>query len=145
VRCYVHRDVEAVGACKSCLKGLCPECAAETNGGLACRAKCESEVEALVAWVRDSRLKSGEKAERAWRKTGAAYSRQAWMLGILGGLILLIGLIEGGIAMLVCSAFAAIVLLGAWFGWRSARSFREEAETEARAAASHARGGTRPS
>jgi hypothetical protein len=27
MRCFYHHDKEAVGSCKSCGKGLCPECA----------------------------------------------------------------------------------------------------------------------
>ncbi len=41
MNCFNHRDVPAVGLCKSCLKGLCPDCAVEIVNGLACKGACE--------------------------------------------------------------------------------------------------------
>ena len=36
------------------MKGLCRACAAELEGGLACRTRCEEHVAAIVAMVRQS-------------------------------------------------------------------------------------------
>jgi hypothetical protein len=35
MKCYYHHEVDAVGLCKSCSKGICPECAFDVGGGLA--------------------------------------------------------------------------------------------------------------
>jgi hypothetical protein len=51
MRCFYHHDKEAVGACKSCGKGLCPDCAADVGKGLACRGRCEEDVRAVVALI----------------------------------------------------------------------------------------------
>jgi hypothetical protein len=51
MRCFYHQDREAVGACKSCGKGLCPECAADLGKGLACRGRCEADVQAVIKLV----------------------------------------------------------------------------------------------
>ena len=51
MRCFYHQDHEAIGICKSCGKGLCPQCAADLDKGLACRSRCEEDVEALIRLV----------------------------------------------------------------------------------------------
>ena len=51
MHCYYHQDKEAVGGCKSCGKGLCPECAVDLGKGLACRGRCEADVQAVIALV----------------------------------------------------------------------------------------------
>jgi len=44
MNCFNHRDVSAVGLCKSCGKALCPDCWTELTNGLACKDSCESRV-----------------------------------------------------------------------------------------------------
>jgi hypothetical protein len=51
VECYYHRSVAAVGICRNCGRGLCPECAVDLNDGLACRARCEDKVRRSIALV----------------------------------------------------------------------------------------------
>jgi hypothetical protein len=47
MKCYNHNDVDAVGICKHCQKGLCKECIEEVDRSLACKASCVEEVETL--------------------------------------------------------------------------------------------------
>lgn len=54
MECFYHPATPAVGSCRSCLKGLCRACAAELDGGLACRGRCEAMVTAVVATLRQS-------------------------------------------------------------------------------------------
>jgi hypothetical protein len=49
VRCYYHRDVEAIGTCRSCNRGLCDACLAEVGKACACRDRCEADVAVLHA------------------------------------------------------------------------------------------------
>ncbi len=51
MKCFLHHDQDAVGACKSCGKGLCPHCAVDLGKGLACRQHCEAAVEALIGLI----------------------------------------------------------------------------------------------
>lgn len=37
MKCYVHPDVDPVGTCTSCGRGICSECAVEVQGKLVCR------------------------------------------------------------------------------------------------------------
>jgi len=45
--CYYHPDVPAIGLCKSCMRGLCSECAVELPQALACPGRCEEDVRQL--------------------------------------------------------------------------------------------------
>ena len=48
MKCYVHTDVEAIGACTKCGKLICQACATEVNGKLICK-QCASSVAAQPA------------------------------------------------------------------------------------------------
>jgi len=45
MKCFNHPDINAIGVCNACSKGLCIECAADLGHGLACKNKHESKVE----------------------------------------------------------------------------------------------------
>ena len=47
MNCYRHPSRPAIGNCKACHKGVCHECAYDTNGGLACVNTCIDEVKRL--------------------------------------------------------------------------------------------------
>lgn len=47
MNCFYHPTVVSVGTCKSCYKGLCPDCAVEVGKGLACKGRCEEDVKEL--------------------------------------------------------------------------------------------------
>jgi hypothetical protein len=47
MKCFVHRQSDAVGVCKSCSRALCPECVAEFPDGITCRGRCEQVVSGL--------------------------------------------------------------------------------------------------
>ena len=44
MKCFYHNDIDAIGLCKTCNKGLCPECAVDVGNGLACVDSCEKAV-----------------------------------------------------------------------------------------------------
>ena len=47
MKCYRHQDLDAIGICKSCSKGVCPQCAALVDGSIACINACEDDVATL--------------------------------------------------------------------------------------------------
>ena len=47
MNCFHHQDHAAIGICKSCMKGVCSECAAEVGKSLACKGSCENEVKLI--------------------------------------------------------------------------------------------------
>ena len=51
MKCYYHNDIDAVAICKNCSKGLCKECAAELDDGIACKDRCEGQVEYINSLI----------------------------------------------------------------------------------------------
>lgn len=51
MRCFNHSEIEAVGTCKACGKGLCKECAADLGHGLACNPTHVEKVETLNSLI----------------------------------------------------------------------------------------------
>lgn len=47
MNCYNHPEASAIGLCKVCSKGLCPECSVDLDHSLACKNKHEGKAESL--------------------------------------------------------------------------------------------------
>jgi hypothetical protein len=47
MKCFVHRDDDAIGTCRVCSRGLCFDCAVDHSYALSCRGSCESEAKLL--------------------------------------------------------------------------------------------------
>src|SRR5205823_9870456 len=63
MKCFYHQDRDAVGSCKSCGKGLCPECAVDLGKGLACRSRCEEDAKAVIGLI-DRNIKISPRAAK---------------------------------------------------------------------------------
>jgi hypothetical protein len=90
MRCYYHRDQEAVGVCKSCGRGLCAECAADIGKGLACRSRCEEDARAIVQVVNRS-IRLGAKSEALLHANQRSRLGAALLYLVLGGVFLVGG------------------------------------------------------
>ncbi len=44
MRCFYHSQIEAIGSCQACAKGLCRECAHSVDSGVVCKGYCEDKV-----------------------------------------------------------------------------------------------------
>lgn len=64
MHCFSHRDVSAIGLCKSCFKAVCSQCVQELKEGLACSEDC-------CLYVRESE----EVMERAKRLYGIGHRK----------------------------------------------------------------------
>ncbi len=84
MRCFYHRDVEAVAICKSCAHGVCPDCCAEVGTSAACRNRCEDDVAALNEII--------QRNKTSFQKAGGAYFRSGLLLMVMGVGFLLFGL-----------------------------------------------------
>src|SRR5262245_52940067 len=51
MHCFAHNTVPAVGICKSCGKGICSQCATDSEHGLACSAICMKRLELMGALI----------------------------------------------------------------------------------------------
>ncbi len=121
MKCYYHNESDAVGICKSCAKGLCPECAADVGNGIACKDRCEAKVEALVDLI--------ERNKTAYKKTSGAYSNMALFLVISGALILLFGLLSflrGSGPSSFLTLMGVSFFVGAFLCYSSGRKFLQK-------------------
>ena len=91
MHCFYHQDRESVGTCKSCGKGLCPDCAVDLGKGLACRDRCENDVRAVIALV-DDNIQLGPAAKRMVRVGKSARWVAALFFLATGGLSLWYGI-----------------------------------------------------
>lgn len=107
MHCYYHQDKEAVGVCKSCSKGLCPECAVDVGKGLACRGHCEEEVRQVVALI-DHNIKLSPKAAQMLESNKKVRSSAAIFNLVIGAIF-----VAWGVSNLERLGF--IVVLGACF------------------------------
>ncbi len=55
MKCFRHPDIDAVGVCKACYKGVCRECAVDLGHSLACSLTCEEEARQVNAQILASR------------------------------------------------------------------------------------------
>lgn len=62
MHCFHHPESEAVGICSHCQKGLCPECAADLEFGLACRGRHEEQVIEMREYLNKNLALSKKKA-----------------------------------------------------------------------------------
>lgn len=51
MKCFKHREENAVGLCKSCGRSLCPDCYTEVGDSLCCKGKCEEKVRILNSMI----------------------------------------------------------------------------------------------
>jgi hypothetical protein len=91
MRCYYHQDREAVGSCKSCGKGLCPDCAVDLAKGLACRGHCEEDARALIQLI-DHNNKMQPTASRLIQAGGSARMAGSLFFLASGAVFLIYGL-----------------------------------------------------
>jgi len=87
MRCFHHPELDAVGTCKVCNKGLCEACAADLGHSLACKG----EHEALAESVHNLVLRNMQVQGVARKVSYAAPMLYAFM----GLLFLVFGLRDG--------------------------------------------------
>ncbi|HUM04865.1 MAG TPA: hypothetical protein VLT90_05350 [Terriglobales bacterium] len=108
MKCFNHPDVEAVGTCKQCSKGLCSACAKDTGAGLVCSSACEEDLKIVRAML--------ERSRKIYPLAAKTHSRNAIWLTALALVFIVFGVIsERGFLSRYLIAFGVVVLLGAVF------------------------------
>ena len=112
MRCYQHRDVEAVAVCSSCLKGVCTTCAIQMErGSLACSEACATNIVDNEKWVATIRSAKSQQRINIWLTP-------AFLVGI-GVLFLAFGIYREGISFNFATVMGAgFVTYGAIYAWR---------------------------
>ena len=80
MKCYKHQQSDAVGLCKSCQKGVCPDCLALVDGSVACKDSCEEDVAAINHMMAHS--------QRVYKNYNKQW-RPSIMINGVGGLLFL--------------------------------------------------------
>ncbi len=113
MKCFNHPEKSAVGICKSCGKGLCPDCAKELRFGLACKDSCIDRVNTINA-ILDTSQKVRQTANRELKSAGLSgviigisflifsyfafnelnQSFLPYMLGTIGSVMLVFGILR---------------------------------------------------
>lgn len=111
MNCFTHQSRVAVGVCKGCGRGLCPDCAVELTNGIACKGRCEERVE-FINKVTDVNRDVLKVANRNM-KASATFSLALGSLALFVGMALsfssglatgLFPLVFGGLLVWVGSA-----------------------------------------
>ena len=83
MKCYNHRESDAVAICKSCQRALCMDCSVDVTNGIACKDKCEEEVIAInVLYAR---------GKSAYNKASKTYIGMAIIFGLMAIIMIAIG------------------------------------------------------
>lgn len=120
MKCFYHAAVDAVGICTSCNKGICSECAVDKERAIACKERCEVEVQRIID-LRDYSFTTPHLTRKVLERTRSTYIRGGLYTLFTGFLFLGLGFLQwspffmilGGLGIV----FAVIQMIGA--AWRS--------------------------
>jgi len=107
MKCFYHQQRDAVGSCKSCGKGLCPECAVDLGKGLACRGRCEEDVRGVIGLI-DRNIKMSPQAARLLDSSRGVRAGASVFNLVMGALFVLWGFTDP-------DRFAFLIILGVCF------------------------------
>jgi hypothetical protein len=63
LKCYVHRDVDAIGVCSECGQGICDSCAVRIAGKL----YCKTDVDRVFSRLLEKKIQKPTQPERSTR------------------------------------------------------------------------------
>ncbi|GLQ30891.1 hypothetical protein [Litoribrevibacter albus] len=105
MKCYKHQDIDAIGLCKSCHKGVCPECSALVGGSVACAESCQEDVAALNYMV--------ERGKKVYKNLGKQWGPSVIINGVGGAFFLSFGIYNfGRISSWLLIGLGAIMIVG---------------------------------
>ena len=122
MKCFYHQDRDAVGSCKSCGKGLCPECAVDLGKGLACRSRCEDDARAVIALI-DQNIKISPRAAKLLDAGRGVRAGASTFNLVIGAIFVLWGLTDP-------DRFTFLIILGVCFLVFGAFSFVQSRRIE---------------
>ena len=96
MNCYNHQNDSAIGICKNCCKGLCAKCASDVGNGLACKNKCEVEVEQVNIMI--------NRGKRVYKSISATFTVYVAM----GTSFIAWGIVEGKPLSIIFAALGSV-------------------------------------
>jgi hypothetical protein len=119
VKCY-YDERDAVGVCKYCGRGVCHESGVTVAKGLACKGRCEAEVETLMGIIAKNRT--------IYQRTAAVYGRYALSTALFGLLFIAFGIFQQQYLDRMAIFFDAaglVILLTAGFAYYNRRKIKK--------------------
>jgi len=114
VKCFYHREADAVGTCKACNKGLCAACAVDVGGGLACRDRCEEQVRNITQLIERNIQLSPASQAMLGKQPGVYLSSGAFQL-VAGSVFTFLGFNMHGVFRLGIMGVGILIAgLGVW-------------------------------
>jgi hypothetical protein len=117
VNCFAHRQAAAVGVCKNCGRGVCPDCVKVVEAGIVCSQGCAAEQEQL--WELNHRalkLYGIGSPPRRRLSVGLLFLAPAGLIFLVFGVAasILVGYVQ------LVDAFAMtlggfLIIVGAWY------------------------------
>jgi hypothetical protein len=121
VKCFKHRDADAVGSCKACSKGLCADCAVDVGRGLACGDTCVEQVRRVNELV-ERNIRMSPTSEQLLGKQSRGYLVTGGFGILAGTLVGILGQNMDGVFRVGVMGIGVLVVLSGvwhtWLGWR---------------------------
>ena len=116
MQCFYHPDNFAIGICKSCSKGLCRECITDVGNGIACKNKCEEQVQTLNMAL--------AKGKKTYDTTSKSYLRNTYFFAMSGIVFLIFGLARHFDSFPI--AMGAIFVAMAFWSYASSKAYKKQ-------------------
>jgi hypothetical protein len=119
MECFIHAGASAVGICRNCSRGVCHACAVDNGFGVACKNRCETEVEEIAGLI--------TKNVQITQKGGGAVRIQFYvflLVGLIGSGVAAYGLMTGDWSLAIPGFIVGPMLLALAYGqyqWLSAK------------------------
>jgi hypothetical protein len=117
MKCFGHPQIDAVGTCKYCFKGVCTECAKDTGVGIVCSPECEAEVRSLKATL--------DRSKQAFALVAKTHARNAVLLVLFGVAFFTFSAIDRSDSFMFpfLISFGVIMVVGAIFSFLIGRRY----------------------
>lgn len=121
MKCFNHPETDGVAVCKSCGRAICHDCCAEVGTGIACKSRCEADVEDLNTIIK--------RGKSAYQKTGGAYRRNGIAMLILGIVFFAIGIFPiltgQGYGTLLLAVMGLLFVIWSYFSFVNAKQISD--------------------
>jgi hypothetical protein len=118
MNCFYHPEKEAVGICKNCNKGLCITCVSEVTNGIACKGKCEQEVEMINELI--------QRQKPSFKRLRSSHNQNSILFGLLGIVFISIGLFldHEKNSFWLSIGVGVIFLFGSYMSYSNSRKYK---------------------
>ena len=117
MKCFNHPDIDAVGICKNCNKGLCMDCLTEVENGIACTSTCVEEVKLVNSLI--------NRSKKSYRTASGAHMKNAFIYAVMGIVFIIFGLSNERLTWFL-SVLGILFLVGAGLSFITANKYKSK-------------------